>query len=118
MSRPVDREDPDRLYTVTRGRSRADDAGLDLVTLIVRESDPTPGLRSEYVRILRMCEAPTAVVEIASALRLPVIATKILLRDLLDMGMVTARHPRSAPGRDGLPDPAVLRRVLSGLENL
>jgi hypothetical protein len=118
MSRPVDREDPDRLYTVTQGRSRADDSGLDLVTLIVRESDPAPGMRSEYVRILRMCDTPTAVVEIASALRLPIIATKILLRDLLDMGMVTARHPRTAPGRGQLPDREVLQRVLSGLEKL
>ncbi|NJP75523.1 DUF742 domain-containing protein, partial [Streptomyces sp. C1-2] len=38
--RPVDTGDPDRLYMVTGGRSRADDA-FDLVTLVVSECEPT-----------------------------------------------------------------------------
>ena len=36
--RAVDREDPDRLYTVTGGRTRVDNDLFDLVTLIVSEA--------------------------------------------------------------------------------
>jgi hypothetical protein len=114
--RPLDDEDPDRLYTITGGRSRADESRLDLVTLIVSECDPAPGMQSEHVKILRMCRNPTAVVEISSDLGLPVSIVKILLCDLLDTGRITARHPSSSGSV--LPDSAVLKQVLVGLEKL
>jgi hypothetical protein len=133
MSRKaVDGECPDRLYTVTGGRSRADEKALDLVTLIVSECDPTPGMQSEHVRILRLCRQPLAVVEISSYLELPVSVVKILLCDLLDTGRVTARHPSSAradtrrrrgsvagePQELFMPDAVLLKKVLIGLERL
>ncbi|MET9296514.1 DUF742 domain-containing protein [Streptomyces sp. NPDC003077] len=118
-------DDPDRLYTVTGGRSRAVDAEVfDLVTLIVSESDPTPGMQSEHARILRMCRAPMAVVEISAALRMPVSVVRILLSDLLDTGRITARHPRTpavpdaTTGRAALPRPALLKEVLDALHRL
>ncbi|AXI78394.1 DUF742 domain-containing protein [Peterkaempfera bronchialis] len=117
IRRPVDSEDPDRLYTVTGGRSRVDDTVFDLVTLILSESEPTPGMQSEHARILRMCRQPTAVVEISAELRLPVSIVKILLSDLHDTGRITARHPRSAASR-ALPDPELLKQVLVGLQNI
>jgi hypothetical protein len=116
--RPLDDEDPDRLYTITGGRSRADESRLDLVTLIVSECDPAPGMQSEHMKILRMSRRPTAVVEISSQLRLPVSIVKILLCDLLDTGRVTARHPSSASAPSSSPDSAMLKQVLSGLEKL
>lgn len=116
--RTLDGEDPDRLYVVTGGRSRADEAQLDLVTLIVSESDPVPGMQSEHAKILRICHYPAAVVEISAELRLPVSVMKILLCDLLDTGHVSARHPSSARADKALPDAALLRKVLVGLENL
>jgi Protein of unknown function (DUF742) len=116
--RPLDGEDPDRLYTITGGRSRADESRLDLVTLIVGECDPTPGMQSEHVKILQMCRRPTAVVEISSELRLPVSIVKILLCDLLDTGRVTARHPSSAVTESSSSDSAMLKQVLIGLEKL
>jgi hypothetical protein len=117
--RLVDKEDPDRLYTVTGGRSRADERALDLVTLIVTESDPTPGMQSEHAKILRLCRQPAAVVELSAALGLPVSVVKILLCDLLDTGKVTARHPSSSTRRKAeLPDPEILKQVLVGLHNL
>ncbi|NIJ13901.1 hypothetical protein FHU38_004245 [Saccharomonospora amisosensis] len=118
IRRAVDSEDPDRLYTLTGGRSSAEDTGLDLVTLIVSESDPTVGMQSEHVKILRICRYPTAVVEVASELGLPVSVVKILLSDLLDSGYVTARHPTSPRIGAELPDPAFLKKVLVGLHNL
>lgn len=96
-------EDPDRLYTVTKGRSRPPEHAFDLVTLIVTEREPAPGMQSEHARILRLCETPTAVVEVAAELDLPVSVVKILLGDLLEAGTVTARHPGSRRTRPGCP---------------
>ena len=118
IRRALDDEDPDRLYTVTGGRSRPDESTVDLVTLIVSECDPAPGMQSEHVRILRMCRQPTAVAEISSELGLPVSVVKILLCDLLDMGRITARHPSSASAKAPLPDPEILEQVLVGLQKL
>src|SRR5262245_34564386 len=111
--RAVDSEDPDRLYTLTGGRSRADEKAFDMVTLIVSECDPSPGMQSEHVKILRMCRRPMAVVEISSHLGLPVSIVKILLTDLLDTGRITARHPRVTPDAGAwLPEPETLKKVL------
>jgi hypothetical protein len=114
---PVGRENPDRLYIVTGGRSRADDARLDLVALVVSESQPTAGMQSEHAAILRICRTPTAVVEISADLALPVSVVRILLADLLDTGKITARHPTMSRG-DRLPDSELLKQVLVGLQKL
>ncbi|MCX4970120.1 MULTISPECIES: DUF742 domain-containing protein [unclassified Streptomyces] len=116
--RPGRDDDPDRLYTLTGGRSRSDSAAFDLVTLVVAECDPSPGMQSEHVAILRMCERPTAVVEIAASLNLPVSIVRIMLCDLLDTSRISARHPRTARVADRLPDPDILEQVLVGLRNL
>jgi hypothetical protein len=116
--RRLDNEDPDRLYTLTRGRSRADHHELDLVTLIVSRAEPTRGMQSEHVKILQLCRSPTAVVEISADLGLPVSVVKILLSDLLDAGSLTARSPSSTRVGTTLPDAAFLKKVLVGLQNL
>ena len=119
IRRALDNEDPDRLYTVTRGRSRVDDPDLDIVTLIVSTAEPVAGMQSEHARILDLCRAPTAVVEIAAVLGMPVGVVKVLVSDLLRDNKVTARHPSSsARARTQLPDAAVLKKVLVGLHNL
>ncbi|MFJ3672085.1 DUF742 domain-containing protein [Streptomyces sp. NPDC090106] len=115
MSRPGRDDSPDRLYTLTGGRAESGpDSPFDLVTLVVAECDPTPGMPSEHASILRITHLPTAVVELAAELKLPVSITKILLGDLLAAGRVSARHPRKAV----VPDPDVLEQVLVGLRNL
>ena len=116
--RPGRDDDPDRLYTLTSGRSRSDSAAFDLVTLVVSECEPSPGMQSEHVAILRMCERPSALVEIAASLNLPVSIVRIMLCDLLDTGRISARHPRTARVADRLPDPDILEQVLVGLRNL
>ncbi|MDT0441895.1 DUF742 domain-containing protein [Streptomyces johnsoniae] len=118
MSRPGRDDDPDRLYTLTGGRSRAETDAFDLVTLVVSECEPATGMQSEHVRILRLCERPTAVVEVAAHLNLPVSIVKILLSDLLALGRITARHPRTTAGAAQLPDTDLLEQVLVGLRNL
>ncbi|WP_327696657.1 MULTISPECIES: DUF742 domain-containing protein [unclassified Streptomyces] len=114
-NRPGRDDSPDRLYTITGGRSRsAPDNPFDLVTLVVAECGPAPGMQSEHAAILRLAERPTAVVEVAAVLRLPVGITKVLLADLLAAGRVSARHPR----RTAITDPDILEQVLVGLRNL
>ncbi|MFD9006542.1 DUF742 domain-containing protein [Streptomyces sp. NPDC059582] len=115
MSRPGRDDAPDRLYTLTGGRSRpGPDSPFDLVTLVVAECEPSAGMQSEHATILRITQAPTAVVEVAAELGLPVSITKILLSDLLATGRVSARHPRGS----ALPDPDLLEQVLVGLRNI
>jgi hypothetical protein len=122
--RAVDREVPDRLYTVTRGRTLGEDDPFDLVSLIVSERDPVPGMQSEHAGILRICRDPTAVVELSSDLGLPVSVVKVLLLDLLDTGSITVRHPvpgatsPADPASMQLPDREVLKQVLLGLQKL
>jgi hypothetical protein len=115
--RPVDTGDPDRLYMITGGRTRADDA-FDLVTLVVSECEPTAGMQSEHARILDLCRHPTAVVEIAAEMKLPITVVRILLGDLHAMGRVTARHPPSTRSVAPLADTDLLKEVLHGLRNL
>jgi hypothetical protein len=122
--RAIDRETPDRLYTITHGRVLGDDDPFDLVSLIVAERDPTPNMQSEHAKILETCRAPTALVEVSAELQLPVSVVKVLLLDLLDMGGITVRHPlpgmSKARGPAGLhlPDRDVLKQVLLGLQRL
>ncbi|MEU8713898.1 MULTISPECIES: DUF742 domain-containing protein [unclassified Streptomyces] len=115
MSRPGRDDAPDRLYTLTGGRSGAGpDSPFDLVTLVVAESEPAAGMQSEHAAILRLAKFPTSVAEIAAELRLPVSITKILLCDLQAAGRVSARHPY----RPAITDPDILEQVLVGLRNL
>lgn len=119
MSRPGRYEGPDRLYTLTGGRSRADTQVFDMMTLVVAECDPVPGMPSEHATILRICRSPTAVVELASHLGLPVSIVRILLGDLLTAGRITVRQPRrNTHGTGPTPDTDVLRQLLVGLRNL
>ncbi|SOE06979.1 DUF742 domain-containing protein [Streptomyces sp. Ag109_G2-15] len=115
MNRPGRDDAPDRLYTLTQGRSRTGpDSPFDLVTLVVAESEPVAGMQSEHAAILRMTEFPASVVEIAAELGLPVGITRVLLCDLLAAGRVSARHPH----RPAVTDPAVLEQVIVALRNL
>lgn len=115
MNRPGRDDAPDRLYTITQGRSRTGpDNPFDLVTLVVAESEPAAGMQSEHVAILELTRFPASVAEIAAALRLPVGITKVLLCDLLAAGRISARHPR----RPAITDPDILEQVLVGLRNL
>jgi hypothetical protein len=116
--RSVDRENPDRLYTVTGGRTLGDDDPFDLVSLIVAEREPAPGMQSEHVKILDQCRGPMAVVEISAVLGLPVSVVKVLLRDLLENGSITVRRSPVPGARAQLPDHDMLKQVLVGLQKL
>jgi len=132
-----DRDDfPDRMFVILGGRtSPAPGNDFDLVSLIVTEREPEPGMQSEHAAILDLCRRPTAVVEIAATLKMPVGFVKILLSTLLDERRISVRHPLPAPtapprqsaaaagrprlpSRARIPDRNLVEKVLSGLRNL
>lgn len=132
----TDADVPDRWFVALGGRTApAADHTCDAVSLIVTERSATAGLGLEEAAIVRLCTSPTAVVEIAAHLGLPLGMVTVLLSGLIDGGHVTARHPQvggaadPAPGADSAchgdsfptwrpPEMALLERTLSGLRNL
>jgi Protein of unknown function (DUF742) len=108
--------DPERLYVITRGRSGTpDNAAIDLVTLIVSRSGPTPGMQPEHLAILRMCQSPLSVAEISAYVRLPVSVVTVLVTDLLADSRVEAR---ALVPRAQLPEPSLIEAVMHGLQKL
>ncbi|MEV8434714.1 DUF742 domain-containing protein (plasmid) [Streptomyces sp. HUAS 31] len=113
-----------RPFALTGGRTRPSRADFTLITTVTA-ADPQPeGTRPEgavraqpeHGRILRLCAAPVAVVELAARLDLPVSVVVILLSDLLEAGRVVVRppHPVSRVG----PGLELLQRVRKCLDSL
>ncbi|GAB3566608.1 DUF742 domain-containing protein [Amycolatopsis endophytica] len=106
-----------RPYTITGGRTHAGDIDLQLLSLVVA----LPGLAEaatmapEYARIVRLCQRPLSVAEVAAHLDLPVPIVKVLLADLVERGHVIYRT--SQPIND-TPDQHVLQAVLDGIRRL
>ncbi|MBV2364905.1 DUF742 domain-containing protein [Streptomonospora nanhaiensis] len=106
-----------RPYTVTGGRTRPVDAGLDMISIVVatRESADAAALEPEHAAILRMCDRPVSVAELSAQLDLPITVVKVLLGDLITAGDVLARAP--LPVSD-TPQLDVLQAVLDGIRRL
>lgn len=107
-----------RPYTLTRGRTRPTGPELDMMTIIRTAPSAygrTAGLAPEHLRILDLCRAPTAVADIASELDLSLNVVKIILGDLRDQGLITARPPATVAR---LPREHILREVIQGLQAL
>ncbi|NYI08356.1 DUF742 domain-containing protein [Allostreptomyces psammosilenae] len=106
-----------RTYAITGGRTAPTrDNSFTLITLIATvEGGSSAGLPPEQASIVEMCRWPRAVAEVAATVNLPVSATKILLSDLLDAGLITARAPVSVARR---PDVSLLQAVINGLQRL
>jgi Protein of unknown function (DUF742). len=106
-----------RPYTMTRGRTRAAGARFDLVAMIcaVVSAPRPPSLAPEHLRILRSCQRPTSVADIASDIGLPLSVVHILLADLRDYGLITVRPPAA---RAQVPEAGLLLEVIQGLKAL
>ena len=57
-----------------------------------------------------------SVAEIAAQLRVPLGVARVIIADMVDLGLVEVLKTASADGDER--DPAFLRRVLSGLQRL
>ncbi|MER5872326.1 DUF742 domain-containing protein [Streptomyces sp. NPDC002044] len=107
---------PERLYVITGGRSGpTTTARIDLVTLVVAKAAARPEMQPEHAAILRMCQAPLSVAEIAAYAGLPVSAVTVLVSDLLTEKRVFVRPPVPAAQ---LPDLALIEAVIDGLQKL
>ncbi|MFB4311648.1 DUF742 domain-containing protein [Actinomadura sp. GTD37] len=109
-----------RPYAMTRGRTRPEGAGFELIAVVAATGVP-PGDRLRYspdhARVLRRCASPVPVVDLAADLALPIGVVRVLLGDLRDEGLVAVVAEERAPaGRR--PPSGVLREVLNGLRAL
>jgi hypothetical protein len=106
-----------RPYAMTGGRTRSENLGLDLITLVVAMHGATfLDIEPEYERILSACQFPTSVVEVAAKVDLPLQVVKVLLSDLIQERLVVFRSP-VAPA-DEPPSQHVLQAVLDGIRKL
>jgi hypothetical protein len=107
-----------RPYAMTRGRTRPDGDGFDLMAIVTvtgRTPLDTRRLSPEHLQILRICTLPTPVVDVASDIAIPLGVARVLLGDLRDEGLITLV---TVPQTDNGPEEGVLREVLNGLRAL
>ncbi|XVV06263.1 DUF742 domain-containing protein [Actinosynnema sp. CA-248983] len=105
-----------RPYAWTRGRTSSQH-DLRIETLVSLEEhgfaiamrDTTPEQRA----IVELCASTRSVAEVSALLSLPLGVVRVLLGDLIDMGVVAIST--AAPGG---PDLLLMERVLQGLRNL
>ena len=108
-----------RPFTLTGGRTRPSRADFTLITAVTAV-EPVPARAPrpppEQSRILRLCAEPLAVAEVAALVDLPVSVVVIMLCDLLEAGLITARPPH--PVSRTRPDMDLLQKVREGLDRL
>jgi len=109
-----------RPYTRTGGRTKPG-RDLDLEALVIptangREAWESPLLSPEHNTVIEICQRSVSVAEIAARLRVPLGVARVIIADMVDLGLVEVLKTAAADGDER--DPAFLRRVLSGLQRL
>ena len=107
-----------RHYAMTHGHTRPTRGDFDLVTLVVATrtvSAADVGIQPELADIVRLCQDPLSVAELAARLDRPIGTVRVLLGDLLDRGLIRTRSPVPAAV---LPTERVFKAVLDGLRAL
>ncbi|MCO5969895.1 MULTISPECIES: DUF742 domain-containing protein [Actinoallomurus] len=87
-----------RPYVMTRGRTEPVRGTFDLITMVVATGLPAApelGLDPEHQAVVRLCEEPMSVAEIAGHLNLPTVTVRVLLGDLLAKGLITVEDPQT-----------------------
>jgi hypothetical protein len=107
-----------RPYALTHGRTRPAGAALDVIAMIIAvrgaRGDLTE-LEPEHLRLLQLCQLPTAVADLATEVDLPLGVVQILLGDLRERSLITVHQPVPPAG---LPAADILREVVDGLRRL
>lgn len=107
-----------RPYALTGGRTKGR-THLDLISLVCiasRHHTPTiTDLNHLHAETLRLCTEPVSVAEVAAQLTRPVTVTKVILSDLIELGLVIHKLP---PDTKYSTDHEVLMKVLHGLRNM
>lgn len=108
-----------RPYTRTGGRTRTS-LELPLEALIVTTSVGKSAQRHghpDHREIAVLCQDVRSVAEVSALLSMPLGVARVLIADMAGMGLVTV-HNTTPPSQNGVPDLALLERVLSGLRRL
>ncbi len=102
-------------YALTRGRTEPSSPAIDLVAVITTAGGiaPPSGLNPEHLIILHLCTRPTALVDVAAELDLPIGVVRVLVSDLHEQELVTVRTPISRRSNE-----RILREVINGLRAL
>lgn len=107
-----------RPYARTGGRTKSK-YDLRLETLLSTMPDPTMDYRrlaGDHEQICRLCEVSRSTAEVSAKLSIPLGVAKVLIGDVVDMGLVIIHESEAAPG--DRPSFMLMQRVLSGLQRL
>ncbi|MCP2261851.1 Protein of unknown function (DUF742) [Streptoalloteichus tenebrarius] len=107
-----------RPYTWTGGRT-APRYDLGLETLVSASDDAArwdeEQVSAEFRRVAALCARPRSVAEVAASLSIPLGVARVLLGDMAVAGSIVVHRSATA---DGMPDLALMERVLHGLRRL
>ena len=106
-----------RPYALTGGLTRPSGQRfdlLDMVGLVRRAGQDVPQLPPEQAEVMRRCQIPAPLVDLAADLDLPVGVIRILVSDLRERGLVTIHRAEPA----GVGDLKILQEVVDGLRRL
>ncbi|MGB3437961.1 MAG: DUF742 domain-containing protein [Actinophytocola sp.] len=103
-----------RPYARTGGRTRSA-AGLELETLLsLMVADVPTHLPPDHHAVAELCRHSVSVAEVSGYRSLPIGAARVIISDLIEMGLVTTSGPKTA----GAPTVDLMHRVLEGLRRL
>ncbi|HEX4980800.1 MAG TPA: DUF742 domain-containing protein [Ilumatobacteraceae bacterium] len=105
-----------RPYAMTGGRTgtEGDSIGLEAqIQASTRASTHLGAYRWEAARLIELVQTPTALVEVAARLQIPIGVTRVLVADLVRDGAVVVHIPRRSQSFTSL-----LEKVLDGVRSL
>lgn len=105
-----------RPYAITGGRTGSDDAVIGLEAQIqanTRASSNVGAYRWEAAKLIELVQAPTALVEVAARLEIPIGVARVLVADLVRDGAVVVHVPQRSQSFTSL-----LEEVLDGVRSL
>jgi hypothetical protein len=109
-----------RPYSRTGGRTKPGrDLALEALvstTASGRDAWHSPLLTPEHTSVIELCSGTVSVAEIAARLAVPLGVARVIIADMVDLGLVEVMKTAATTGDER--DPAFLRRVLSGLQRL
>lgn len=102
-----------RPFVITGGRARHERVHLRVEALVVATgSGADRALQFEHDRIVRLCDSPISVAEVAARVGVPLGVAQILVADLAEAGMLQIHEARQAA------TPALLLRMIDAVRAL
>lgn len=107
-----------RPYAWTRGRTRpVQDLAIETLVSTARSTREARALPDvDHRAVAELCLETRSVAEVAALLRLPLGVARVVLADMVDLGLVVVH--RNPTADDAAPDVSLLQRVLAGLQRL